>query len=230
VSELVLLPGLDGTGRLFTSLIAALPPGIHATVIPYPANQPLDLAQLAALVQRELPAGRPVLLAESFSGLVALALLASASARIRGVIFVGAFAEPPRPFLLRLAPLVSRSKALLRSTPSFLLRQYCLGTEASAADLNALRQIISAVSPQVLSQRLALAGARHSFGKGRIDVPCFYLRANQDRLVPASCATWFQERFRNCAIEEIDGPHFMLQARPRQSAQAIARMLALLAS
>jgi pimeloyl-ACP methyl ester carboxylesterase len=101
----------------------------------------------------------------SFSGLVALSLLSEAAARVRGVIFVGAFAEPPRPLLLRLSPVISRSAALLRSTPSFMLRQYCLGREATAAQLNLLRKALAEVAPKVLARRLALVtGHRRPLG------------------------------------------------------------------
>ena len=223
--DLVLLPGLDGTGRLFEPFLAALPSDFRARVIAYPANDPRDLPALAALVLRELPQGKPLLLAESFSGLVALELLKNAPGRIGGAIFVGAFAEPPRPFLLRLAPVAARSAALIRSTPAFLIRRYCLGPDASAAQLNQLREALACVSPAVLAQRLAIVAMRHSFGKAPMDVPSCYIRASQDRLVPASCATWFQERFRDCELAEIDGPHFLLQARPGDVAQAVTRWI-----
>jgi pimeloyl-ACP methyl ester carboxylesterase len=221
----VLLPGLDGTGLLFRPLLAALPADIRAKVIAYPASEALGLPELAALVTRQLPSEKNVLLAESFSGLVALTLLMSASARIRAVIFVGAFAEPPRPFLLRLAPLAARSGALMRSAPSFLLRQYCLGKEATAADLKMLREALTAVSPDVLAQRLGLVAARHSFGKVSIDVPSYYIRPSEDRLVPASCANWFQQRLAKCQFVEATGPHFLLQARPRESADMITQIV-----
>jgi pimeloyl-ACP methyl ester carboxylesterase len=156
---------------------------------------------------------------------VALELLKSAANRLRGVIFVGAFAEPPRPFLLRLAPVMSRSASLLRSTPAFLLRQYCLGREASSSQLNLLRETLASVSPGVLGQRLSLVAARHAFGKSPIEMPCCYIRALQDRLVPAQCATWFQQRFRHLDLKEIEGPHFLLQVRPRETAEAIANFL-----
>jgi len=225
--HLILLPGLDGTGLLFRPLLSALPEQVRAKVVTYPSTAPLDLSELAALVLRQLPAERVVLLAESFSGLVALALLASAAARVRGVIFVGAFAEPPRPLLLRFAPLVSHAGGLVHSIPSFFLRRYCLGAQATASELNALREAIAAVAPAVLAQRLALVARRHSFGTS--DVPAYYMKASADRLVPASCASWFQQKFKPCEVEEVPGPHFLLQANPRDSAAVITRALQTLA-
>jgi len=221
--HLILLPGLDGTGFLFRPLLAALPDHVRTKVVAYPTTEQLDLSQLAAFVLRHLPAEKVVLLAESFSGLVALAVLASSPARVRGVIFVGAFAEPPRPLLLRFAPLVSRVGGLMRSIPSFFLRRYCLGAQATTSELNALREAIAAVAPAVLAQRLALIATRHSFGTS--DVPAYYMKASADSLVPASCASWFHQKFKPCEVEEVRGPHFLLQANPRDSAAVIIRAL-----
>ena len=166
-----------------------------------------------------------ILVAESFSGLVALTLLMNAQARFRGVIFVGAFAEPPRPLLLRLAPLVSRGAGLMRSAPAFLLRQFCLGNDATAADLKMLREALACVSPDVLAQRLQLIGTRHSFGKAPFEVPAYYIRAKQDRLVPATAASWFQQRFKQCEIDEIEGPHLLLQAKPKECATLLEKIV-----
>ncbi len=223
--HLILLPGLDGTGLLFRPLLAALPDHVRTKVVAYPTTEQLDLSQLAALVLRQLPAEKVVLLAESFSGLVALAVLASSPARVRGVIFVGAFAEPPRPLLLRFAPVASPAGRLMQSIPAFFLRRYCVGAQATAPELNALRAAIGAVAPAVLAQRLALIGKRHSFANPAGDVPVYYIKASADRLVPPSCASWFQQRFKRCAVVEVDGPHFMLQANPGDSAAVIAKAL-----
>lgn len=221
---MVLLPGLDGTGQLFRPLVAALSRDLRPTVIGYPPHQPLGLAELASLVLKRLPPEKVILLAESFSGLVALTLLANAPSRFRGVILVGAFAEPPRPMLLRLAPLASRGAGLMRSAPAFLLRQFCLGSDAAAADLAMLREALASVSSAVLAQRLQLIGTRHSFGKAPFEVPAYYIRARQDRLVPASAANWFRQRFKQCHIEEIDGPHLLMQARPKECAALLEKI------
>jgi pimeloyl-ACP methyl ester carboxylesterase len=124
--------------------------------------------------------------------------------------------------------MLSRTGALTRSIPSFLLRQYCLGKEATVAQLNLLREAISLVSPEVLSHRLGLVAARHSFGKVRFQVPCHYIQAANDRLVPEKYASWFQRRFDSCELEILKGPHFLLQARPNESAQIVARTVRIL--
>ena len=49
---LVLLPGLEGAGLLFEPLLAALPSSIRTQVVSYPPDQPLSLAEYAALVRK----------------------------------------------------------------------------------------------------------------------------------------------------------------------------------
>jgi len=220
-----MLPGLDGTGLLFRPLVATLS-GTGTKVVTYPNDKALSLDEHAHWVIRQLPVDKVVLLAESFSGLVALRVLQDALSRIAAVIFVGAFAEPPRPLLLRLAPVVSRAGPLMRNTPAFLLRQFCLGGDATVSQLNLLRGALAAVPPQVLSSRLALIGARRSWGKANFGVPCLYLQASDDRLVPASAAEWFRGRFERFELERVDGPHFLLQARPHECAQRISEFSA----
>jgi pimeloyl-ACP methyl ester carboxylesterase len=216
-----LLPGLDGTGKLFKPILAEIPPEIRPLVISYPSDKALDLAELAAHAVKQLPDGKSVLIAESFSGLVALALLPDAASRFHGVIFVGAFAEPPRPMVLRFAPVLSGSSALVRAIPAFLLRQLCLGPDASAESIRQLRETIASVSPAVIAQRLAIVGRRQSFKRLPRDLRCCYIRARQDRMVPAPCADWFRTQFKALQLREIDGPHFLMQARPRETAKLL---------
>ena len=75
--HLLLLPGMDGTGRLFGPLLRALPPALSPVVVAYPVDQPYGYAELLPLVEAAAPAGAEfVVLGESFSGPLAL-LLAS---------------------------------------------------------------------------------------------------------------------------------------------------------
>lgn len=213
--NLVLLPGLDGTGILFRPLLAELPGDIQPRVIAYPWNQSISLSELAQHVARQLPHHTFVLLAESFSGLVALTLIADNVPGLKRVLFIAGFAEPARRFLLRLAPLVPWAGSAIRSAPSFLLRQFCLGKEANSQQLVLVRNALATVTPAVLANRLGLVAARQSFGRKQFSIPCHYLQASQDRLVPPIAARWFSQHFDSCEIECVEGPHFLLQAQPR---------------
>jgi pimeloyl-ACP methyl ester carboxylesterase len=223
--RVVLLPGLDGTGILFRPLLQALPKDVPSTFIAYPSDRIMSLSEHAEWVSARLPKGKFALLAESFSGLVALSLLLETPSRFQSVIFVGSFAEPPRPFMLRLAPILPRHGSLMRTIPSFLLRQYCLGKEATVTQLNMLRDAIGAVSPEVFAHRLGIVAKRHHFGTGQFHVPCCYIQASKDRLVPERCGQWFRQRFDSFELTRVEGPHFLLQARPEESARIVAETL-----
>jgi pimeloyl-ACP methyl ester carboxylesterase len=160
---LVLLPGLDGTGKLFKPFLNALPLNIRTQVIVYPDDRLLTLDDYADWVKERLPPGRIVLLAESFSGPVALTLLSKLGKLLDAVIFSASFAEPPRSLLLRFAPLFAYTGVLLRSMPDFPLRRFCLGMDASTDQIALVRETLAEVSPQILAHRLKLIATPHSF-------------------------------------------------------------------
>lgn len=222
---LVLLPGLDGTGELFEPFVEALPASVRALVVAYPPAAPLDLAEHARIVASRLPEGRVVLLAESFSGLVAMSLLAEGLPRVEAVVFCNAFAGPPRPWLLRLAGSLPALGHFLRMPPAPLLRCFCAGWRATAAQIAWIRRCLAQVSPEVLARRLRLVASHRCAPPARRDVPCLYLQGRGDRLVPSRAARWFGQQFTRCRLEQVDGPHFLLQIAPRECAACVARLL-----
>lgn len=93
--SLVLLPGLDGTGRLFEWFLDALPSKLRPIVIPFPRDA-ADYAALETQAARSLPQGQPfVILAESFSGPLALRIAARGPANLVAVILVASFTSRP---------------------------------------------------------------------------------------------------------------------------------------
>src|SRR5580698_7334133 len=97
---LVLLPGLDGTGKLFAEFLKALDLGVSANVVPYPPDIPLGYDELEPLVRSALPTrGRFVLLGESFSGPLAIRIAALRPPALVGLILCVTFASNPYPYL-----------------------------------------------------------------------------------------------------------------------------------
>jgi len=87
---LILLPGLDGTGKLFSGFVRALGADIDAQIVSYPVDQPLGYAELETLVRATLPADRRfVVLGESFSGPIAIQIGANPPAGLAGAVDVG---------------------------------------------------------------------------------------------------------------------------------------------
>lgn len=105
---IVLLPGMDGTGELFSPFLASLGSEFETLIIRYPTNRPLGYGELAALTQSQLPTDKQyVLLAESFSGPIAISIAASNPIGLAGIILCASFAKNPRPKLRYLMPLLA---------------------------------------------------------------------------------------------------------------------------
>ncbi|HEY6094589.1 MAG TPA: alpha/beta fold hydrolase [Gallionellaceae bacterium] len=221
MSTLVLLPGLDGTGRLFADFVAALGPDIEVVVASYPAHQPRGYAELETVVRAMLPTDRDyVLLGESFSGPLAISIAASAPASLRGLILCCSFARNPLPVLAPLRFLVGMFPVGM--APVSLLSYFLLGRFASARLRSALAATIAAVAPSVLRQRVRAALTVDVSGAlSCIRVPMLYLRASEDRVVPRSASLLLSSRVANARVIEFDAPHFLLQVLPADAAAAV---------
>ncbi len=222
---LVLLPGLDGTGLMFRPLLDALPPDLDRVVIDYPPATFRPCRDLADLAASLIPAGREVVvLAESYSGLVCLELLRRGLPQIKAVVFAACFTASPRPLLLRLARLLPLAAILRVPPPTCLVRRYCLGRNATPSAVRQLRDALRAVRPVVLARRLSeLADARSL--PQVIALPCCYIQATEDRLVPRGAIKAFEAMAADLDIRRVEGPHFILQARPRECAEIIGAFL-----
>src|SRR5215472_15855847 len=93
--SVILLPGLDGTGRLFDPLLKELPADLHARVVTYPTDARLDYAALEGLVEAALPKNDPfIIAAEAFSGPVAIRLWSRRGDRLDRPCARGNFCAP----------------------------------------------------------------------------------------------------------------------------------------
>ena len=224
---LVLLPGMDGTARLFQRFDAALraQTAIATQAIAYPAA-PLDYAALEAFVRERLPRNRPfVVLAESFSGPLGAALRANPPLGMRALILCCAFVRNPRPLLAPLRHLLDLIP--FGALPGFALRQALLTPYATPPLQAELAAALAQVPPSVLRQRLRAVletDASRSFARGSL--PVLYLRARHDRLVPPATALQILRLAPGAQLADIDAPHMLLQAAPAAAADAIAAFCA----
>jgi pimeloyl-ACP methyl ester carboxylesterase len=172
-------------------------------------------------VARRLSDEDTILVAESFSGLVALALLHERPARVKGVVFSAAFAEALYPVMLRMAVSIPGAASLAKRLPARFLNFFFFHSYADKALEKMLREALMRVGPDGLRQRAGLIAAGYPFPDDRFAVPCLYLQAAEDRVVPAGAADWFRSRFASFELLRLDAPHCLLQTRPSESAEAI---------
>lgn len=218
---LILLPGMDGTGRLFGPLIEAFGERVKTQVVTYPKDSTEDYPSLITRVRAELPkTGDYVLLGESFSGPIAIALAAESPPGLVGLVLCCTFAKSPRPQLLKLTPLSALlPRALLASMPAFVV---LLGKYFSFELFQLIASSVKELSPNAFRARLAaVANADFEADLKRVTQPILYLRATADVLVPASSCKAICALQPATRVAEIEGPHFLLQSNPREASERI---------
>lgn len=226
MTTLVLLPGMDGTGAMFRDLLGCLPPTLRPVVVSYPPDRPWGYVELVSYVTRALPAGEPyILLAESFSGPVAIRLAAERPPALRGLVLCCTFVRAP----VLAARLPQHLLLALGAVARFpvLASPLLFGRSMRPGLMRALHGCLRSVDPAVLRARLrAVADVDMTRQAHDINVPALYLQAENDWIVAPSAARNLAHCLPHLLLRRIQGPHLLLQARPRQSADMIAEFAA----
>ncbi len=219
--RLVLLPGMDGTGKLFARFSACAVGTFDLQIVSYPPRAS-SYAELNKYVRQSLPMNGPyIVLGESFSGPLVAMLRSDPPPGLVGVILCASFVSNPRPSLgwvaglLRVLPIPPGWQSLARSR---LLEGF------STHELRAeLEEVLSEVPSDVLRDRLRQVLAvdeTQRFATGTL--PVLYLLARHDRVVPRSASRHVQTLAPAALIVDIEAPHFLLQVAPADAVAAIA--------
>jgi pimeloyl-[acyl-carrier protein] methyl ester esterase len=227
--RLILLPGLDGTGQLFAPLFRVLPPHIQATAVTYPPNERRSYSELCERVRASLPLDEPyVIVAESFSGPIAVRLAAESPRNLQAVVFCAsfAFAHVPGSFVAR-AALTFFSRFLFTLPPPRRAVGYFLaGSDAPEELLSFFYQAIATVPCSVLSYRLRIALAADERQTLRDTfLPFLYLLPTRDRLLGRRSLDLMLHFRRDISIVPIEAPHFVLQRNPTDAVRRIETWL-----
>jgi pimeloyl-ACP methyl ester carboxylesterase len=222
---LILLPGLDGTGKLFSEFIKVLGTGIDVQVVAYPTDEPLGYEELELRVRAALPRqGRYVLLGESFSGPIAIRIAATTPPGLSAVILCGSIAKNPYPLLGWAHPLAVFVP--LKSLPRWVRAPLMWGSRRTAQAPLRSERALAAVSSGVVRRRIAaLLTVDATDALVQISLPMLVLFARNDRVVPKAATRWLLARSRNAESIAIDGPHLLLQTRPHECAAPVLRFL-----
>jgi pimeloyl-ACP methyl ester carboxylesterase len=141
----------------------SLPGTCSVRVVRYPPDVELTYAQLERQVLENLPGQRPItLIAESFSGPIALRLANDPDLNIRAVVLVCSFGSRPLGKLGAVLAHLPISSLLRFRAPELLLRTVLLGKAAPDELVAATVAAISSVRPSVLAGRLKAALTSHS--------------------------------------------------------------------
>ena len=217
-TSVALLPGLDGTGKLFQPLLRASPKNIEAIAFNYPADAALAYPELVKLVEGALPKDCQVLIAESFSGPIALSLVAAEPARFRALVLCATFATSPLPAAVSRLPWSSLFRL---PVPAPVLAGLMTGGDLALARTAA--KAVRAVDPQVLALRLRQVLDVNCLDEAsRCTVPTLYIRASRDRMVRRAVGDRLISALPNASLETVVGPHLILQKEPERCWELIS--------
>jgi pimeloyl-[acyl-carrier protein] methyl ester esterase len=221
--RLVFLPGLDGTGISYEPLGPFIAADADVTVVRYPLDEPLSFRETVECAASQVGAADgSVVVAESFSGPVAVELVGSGQLKPKCLVLCATFARSPRRGLLSMARRLPLANLMGLPIPDGFLRFAMGGTEFAPLLLPMWYRVKDMVSPKILAHRLDLVS--------RVDVrrwlpqltmPCCYIQAIGDALVPPKASLDSEAGVRNFELKTLRGPHFLLQARPRESVRII---------
>ena len=223
--KLILLPGLDGTGKLFADFLEALDLGSSAQVVSYPSDIPLGYDELEPLVRAALPTrGRFVILGESFSGPLAIRIAAHPPPALVGLILCVTFASNPYPHLAWARGLAALLP--LKSLPRWLRAPLMWGSASPSKAPRQSERAMAGVDAAVIRRRIAaLLSVNETAAMAKISVPTLVLCATGDRVISRAASMRLMHGIRHAQRLDVDGPHLLLKTRPKECAAAVLNFI-----
>jgi pimeloyl-ACP methyl ester carboxylesterase len=207
---------MDGTGALFSRFATEVASWAEPKIVRYPTNVKLSVDELVDLLELDAPT---TVIAESFSGAVGIRLAAKHPSLVERLILVGSFVTPPFGSSL-MRPFGSVPFQII--PPRFALKQMLVGNDASEELVDEVESALKQVAPEVLAHRLASISRIDERATLRsLQMPIVVLNARQDRLLSAAVRAEVIANAPRAKQVELDGPHLLLQSRPREAAAMI---------
>ncbi len=174
-------------------------------------------------MQKALPADKPyVLIAESFSGPLAVEVAAAQPENLQALVLCASFVTNPAPPFLRWIRSFNHPGWFRFHLPRSFVRYAAALWDCEASVIDSLIEHATSVQPDVLSFRFAQVmqvDVREQLL--RCCVPMLYLQATRDLLVPRRNREEIVRLKPDASYTEIDASHFVLQHKPAESLQAI---------
>jgi pimeloyl-[acyl-carrier protein] methyl ester esterase len=225
--DVYLLPGLDGTGKLFSRFVAAHPAWARPIPISYEHATENSYEDLVRYASTQIDTTKKhLILGESFSGPIAISLGRASKSNLLGIVLSASFA--------RNLPLIDRIPvplALLEATVSaaphqFLADLLLLNGVTDEPLLKEVVAITKSVSPKAIADRIRAAqkvNVRKALEE--LECPVLYLKALHDRVVHSGACEDISSSDACVEVVEFDSPHLLLQCKPEAAWEAITRWM-----
>ena len=220
--HIALLPGLDGTGELFFPIIPFLEKDFEVHVIKYDYLQSFD--DHVQCVIDQLPENTPIsLVAESFSGPIALALLANKQRNFQASVLSATFCKSPLPqFVSHMWRYIPEFFFAMNPAYQLSLDWLAIGNDIDPDVRSRTHKILETIPPRYIQNRMCLVNEIDvSQLLKEIEVPLLYIQASRDHIVSRNSGLEIKQHINDMNIVSVDGPHMILQSEPKLCADLI---------
>jgi pimeloyl-[acyl-carrier protein] methyl ester esterase len=220
MTQIVLLPGFDGDATLRREFVEELRRRHEIRAVSYPNTALGSLDQYRVHAMGEVPVDwKPILVAESFGGLIA-ARWAAMDSRVRALVLCASFARNPVglaaslgaswPGLVKMGPLFTNPLA------------HASGDERRRRWSQGLGRAMGSLREDVVAERLRLI-ATEDVGPvlAALRIPIVVVQFEGDLVIGPAARDHLESVCHNPHVLRLPGPHFALETRPLESARAI---------
>ena len=224
--DVYLLPGLDGTGKLFETFEARRPNWANPIAVSYEREPDNSYPYLTEYASSQIDSEKHrIIVGESFSGPIAVNLAYENSENLLGLVLSASFISTPSVLSRIPVPKAMLQAAIAIAPHRFLAETLLLNGCPDRALLEKVIAVTQSLDPNVIAERVAAArGADVSVAMSAVECPVLYLQGRHDRVVPPSAAEEVLSLNGRAEISELDSPHMVLQCRPDESWEAITRL------
>ena len=214
------LPGLHGTAELYDVVKARLPKQIQAEFVELPTSGKQDYNTLTTWLDEKLPHGQMrLVIAESFSGPLALQWAEKRPDEVAGIVLVSSYCDAPFNPGIALLPL---RPLFMVKPPRNTLRHFLIGEDASEAEVANLSSVVQTIPSATLSKRVrSILGLMERDSPVLPNTPMMILQAQSDNLIPWEAQRKLEACYPNARTHWIESPHLMFQRYPEQCLEYI---------
>jgi len=131
---------------------------------------------------------------------------------------------PPHSVLLNIASVTpTPAFGAMRAT---LVNQFCANGVREKNVIDEASAVVGDLESAVIKRRLMLLGTLAKLTHAQIDIPVLSLRATQDRLITKAATSSIANTFPRTISIDVDSPHFLLQACPKECWRHIEKFVA----
>jgi pimeloyl-ACP methyl ester carboxylesterase len=221
--SVLILPGLDGAPVLRQKAAEAIGKYAPTQIMNFPPDSKTTFDELTQHIEAQLPSGEKLLLiAESFSGPIALRIAIKYPERVSAIVLVATFAaNPVRPWLKWLRFLVRPFLFRIRP-PAILLRIFIMGYTELNYLMPLFQQTALSIKPDIMAARLREAftmDARKELLACRC--PVLLVTGKHDRILGKSASNLIRKLRPDIPQHQIEAGHCVIECWPDKFAREI---------